>query len=214
METVVTAKRIRALYLPAMLLVLTCVACSTSPSVTLTYRDPAFANSGFSNLLVVVLVSDYEARTRFERELSSALVSSGTRATAYYEVAAGDQEVTREKIVAAIRSTGADGVVVTRLDDIEHQASVKSGTIDTKVTRRSDTAMDFFRYDYEELNEPGTLSIATKATLLTDVFDASREAVVWSAETALAHKENILLRIDEAAKGIAGRLAADGMLSH
>ena len=190
-------------------------ACSPSAMrIDRTFEDPEFVDQDYSNILVIAVAANYNSRSRFERVMASSLSSSTTSATAYYEIAKGDQELTREKIMAAIGEHGYDGVVVTRIGGQQSEISIKSGAEETKVVRRDERAVDFFRYDYEVLNKPHQINMETEVLLVTDFFEAGGARRIWSAESTVSDKENITYLIEDTAKMIAARLHRDGLIAN
>ena len=165
-------------------------ACSTgSTSIRKTYEDDEYAREVYGNLLVIAVAADYNARARFERALAGALRSTTTDATEYFEIADGDREITREKIIAAVETYGYDGVVVTRIGGRESELSIKSGSTETKVSRREGSAVDYFRYDYEVLNKPHQVNMEMTVDLITDFFDAGDAKLIWTGESTVTDKQ-------------------------
>ncbi len=190
-------------------------ACSSSSvRIDRTFEDPGYVDNVYSNVLVIAVAADYNARARFERAMATALSSQSTNAVPYFDVAGGDQEITREKILAAIEAHGYDGVVVTQLGSQQSEVSVKAGTKKTKVVRRDERAVDFFRYDYETLNEPNEINVAMQVILVTDFFEAGEAKRIWSAESTVSDKDNVSYLIDDTAAMIAAKLNKDGLVSH
>ena len=196
-------------------LCLVAAACSTgSTRIQRTYEDRTYADRVYGNLLVIGVAADYNARSRFEQSLASALRSPTTKATGYFDIADGDHEVTREKIVAAIDEHGYDGVVVTRIGARESEVSVKTGSTGAKVSRREGNALDLFRYDYEILNEPHQVNLEMTLRLVTDFFDAADQKLIWTAESIANDKQNINYQLGETARKIAARLDNDGLVAN
>lgn len=189
------------------------VACGPTLNIQRTYEDAEYADNTYRNVLVLAVAADYNARARFERSLAAAIESPTTAAMEYYEIADGDQEVTREKILAAIEQFGYDGVIVTQIGSRESELSVRRGTKEAKVSRRDDRAVDFFRYDYEILNNPNEINVAMTVVLVSDFFDAGDAKRIWTAESTIGDKENIRYLVDDAAAMIAARLERDGIVS-
>lgn len=190
-------------------------ACSTGyTNIRKTYEDDEYAREVYGNLLVIAVAADYNARARFERALAGALRSSTTDATEYYEIADGDTEITREKILAAIETYAYDGVVVTRIGGRESELSVKTGSKETKVSRREGSAVDYFRYDYEILNEPHQVNMEMTVNLITDFFDAGDAKLIWTGESTVSDKQNINYRLEETAQMIAARMDNDGLVAN
>ena len=209
-----TSLRTRVLIGLALLpLVILQAACGPTLNIRQTYEDEAYTDKVYRNVLVLAVAADYNARARFERSLTAAIESPTTAAMEYYEIADGDQEVTREKILAAIAEFGYDGVIVTQIGSRESELSVRRGTKEAKVSRRDDRAVDYFRYDYEILNNPNEINVAMTVVLVSDFFDASDAKRIWTAESTIGDKENIQYLVDDAAAMIAARLARDGIVA-
>ena len=187
-------------------------ACGPTLNIRQTYSDDSYTSKSYENILVLAVAADYNARSQFERALASALESDTVAASEYYEVADGDQQLSREKILAAIERYGYDGVIVTQLGGRESEVSVRSGTKETKVSRREDGAVDYFRYDYEVLNNPNEINVATTVTLISDFFDGSDAKRIWSAESTVGDKEHVNYLVEDAADMIANRLIRDGIV--
>ena len=90
--------------------------------------------------------------------------------------------------------------------------SVRRGSKEAKVSRRDDRAVDFFRYDYEILNNPNEINVATTVVLVSDFFDAADARRIWTAESTISDQENIGYLVEEAAAMIASRLFRDGIV--
>ena len=196
-----------------LLTTLLCVAaCGPTLNIRQTYADDSYASKSYENILVLAVAADYNARSQFERALASALESDSVSTSEYYEVADGDQVLTREKILAAIERYGYDGVIVTQLGGRESEVSVRSGTKETKVSRREDGAVDYFRYDYEVLNNPNEINVATTVTLISDFFDGGDAKRIWSAESTVGDKDHVNYLVEDAADMIANRLTRDGIV--
>jgi hypothetical protein len=201
------------LRISALLLAAALAGCSSSMSIDRTFEDAERVDRPFSNILVLAVAADYNSRSQFERSLANALESPGTVATEYYEIAAGDREISREKILAAVERYGYDGVIVTQLGGRQSEVSIETPTAGTKVVRRDDRPVDFFRYDYEILNEPYQLNVETEVVLITDFFDAADARRVWSARSTVMNKQNIAYMLEDTATMIAARLQRDGLVA-
>ena len=188
--------------------------CSgASSSIRKTYDDPQYADRHYSNVLVIGLSPDYNGRSRFERSMASALSTPLVSATPYYVVAEGDREITREKVVARVQEGDFDGVVVTRIASQKSGMNVRPGSSQAKVTRRNDRPVDFFRYNYEVLDEPDAIAVAVDLELISDFFDARDQKRIWSAESSVSDKENMSSRVETIAVMIAERLQSDGIVA-
>ena len=204
----------RNLFLSAILIVAVTACSSGYTNIRKTHEDDAYADRVYGNLLVIAVAADYNARARFERSLAGALRSPTTDATEYFEIANGDREITREKILSAVETYGYDGVVVTRIGGRESEVSVKTGSTEAKVSRRDGGGVDFFRYDYEILNEPHQVNLGMTVELITDFFDAADAKLIWTGESTVSDEQNIRYRLEETAQMIAKRMDNDGLVAN
>jgi hypothetical protein len=189
------------------------VACSTP---TRTSSTPGATNSDgrvFGNILVIGVANDYDGRARFERELATELKSLGINGTAYYSAVGGNKPINRQAIEALVKSDGFDAVLITKVLNRETTSTEKTGSAATKTTRKNGRAVDLFRYEYEELNEPVTLNIGLTVTISSELFAASDGQKVWSVESRISNKEMVSKIVDEAVSTVIKHLKSAGVIA-
>ena len=194
------------------LLALVLTACTSQSQVIKTFRDPLVGEVRFSNVLVIGVADDYDGRAQFEREIVAAISRTGAGATAYYTVIGRNPQVTRNDVTNSVRARGFDAVLLTRVKGQENKVSVRPGSTEAKVTRRDGTAFNLFRYDYEVLNEPDSLSIETTVTLSTELYSAAEQRRIWSIDTLTFDGLSAGQIISEQVDLIVGELRNDGLL--
>lgn len=170
------------------------------------------AGERFGNILVLGIADDYESRARYERLVASKLRQQGVSATAYHEAVGGKGNVSREKATELIADRGFDAVLVTQVRNSKASVEVSQDSADTKVTRKDGRAVDFFRYDYEELTEPGEMSLLAEATLDIDLHRALDDEIVWSHSWSSKSAENVGVLVDEASADVVRRLDRANLL--
>jgi hypothetical protein len=184
-----------------------CASSGPSPSA------PESNASTFSNILIVGVAGNYDSRAYFERSVVSGLKSEGIVAAAYHEVVGGNKPLSRELVRSALSRCACDAVVVTNVLDTDADVDVKGAVTGTKVTRKQGRAVDLFRYDYEEINEPLSLSIDTKIAFSTTLYATESESKVWSASSKSRRVDNIGELIDDTAATVVKQLKRAGLLS-
>jgi hypothetical protein len=201
---------IRNLPLPLLVTTLTVFlsSCATSTST-----DPTI-NASFSNILVIGVANDYDGRARFERRTVSGLKAEGINATPMYTVGGGNKPIDRALIEELVSTNGYDAVLISRVLSREGESSVKTGSTATKATRREGRAVDLFRYDYEELNEPMILNTTLSVTISTELFAAANSQKVWSIESSISRKDSLDELINEASETIVRRLRKDKLIGN
>jgi hypothetical protein len=91
----------------------------------------------------------------------------------------------------------------------QSQIDVENRSPDAKASTIGGRPINFFRYDYEELNEPGEINLAMTVTLVTELFSASDEKMIATFETSNSNAQTINNLIESSAASIADRLARD-----
>lgn len=181
-------------------------ACGGTGTLRKTFDNPIYTDSSYSDILVIGVAGDYDNRGAFERVMASRIKAAGATATASYTVF-GRQPINRVVVSAAVQSRGFDAVLLTRVISQATDMSLQDGTSETKVSRKeASRAIDLFRYDYEELSDPGDLVISSTVILSVEMFHAADEARMWAIESTISDMENVGQLIDRAADIIMSQL--------
>lgn len=167
----------------------------------------------FGNFLVIGVAGDYDSRAQFERMVVSGLKAEGAAARPYHVVAGGNKAPTRDAVLAAIEEHGFDAVVVTRTLDTESDVQVRSTVTGTKVKRKEGGFANLFRYDYEQYDDPLSLTVDMKITFGTELYSAASQSLVWSSETTGPKADNVGILIDETAESVVRQLRRAGKLA-
>lgn len=186
--------------------------CSASTGTVSSSGLADYEGPAFTNILVIGVAHDYNGRARFERLLVSKLAEHNVTAVAYYRAMGGNKPIEKESIRQLVETEGFDAVLITRVLNRDNDATVKAGSVATKSTRLDEGALHLFRYDYEELNEPETLSVEMSVTLSSEVFAVESRNRVWAIESAISRKEMINQLVDDAVATIVRRLQKDGLI--
>ena len=186
--------------------------CSASTGTVRSSGMADYEGAAFTNILVIGVAHDYNGRARFERLLVSKLAEHDVAAVAYYRAMGGNKPIDRASIRHLVETEGFDAVLITRVLNRDNDAAMKSGSVATKSTRMNEGALQLFRYDYEELNEPATLSVEMSVKLSSEVFDVESRNLVWAIESEISKKEMVNQLVDDAVTTIVRRLKKDGLI--
>lgn len=181
-------------------------ACGGTSALRKTFDNPVYTDSSYSDILVIGVAGDYDNRGAFERLMVSRIKATGATATASYTVF-GRQPINRIVVSAAVQSRGFDAVLLTRVISQATDMSLQDGSSQTKVSRKeASRAIDLFRYDYEELSDPGDLVISSTVMLSVEMFHGGDEARMWAIESTISDMENVGQLIERAADIIMSQL--------
>ena len=184
-------------------------ACGSTSSTISTLDGPAYAGPGFANMLVIAIADSYDNRATFERELAKKISSGDTSATAHYTLTKMGDPIDRPAIEKLVKDGAFDAVLITRVLDSEVVGREKTGSASTKVSRKSDA---FFRYDYEELNDPVTIALDVNVVISSELFSVASGEMVWAIKSKLSDKASVGMIVFDAADIVAKRLRRDGLV--
>jgi len=206
-----TARTFRqGLLLAGMLLL---AGCAASDRVVKTYESPDFDGGPFNKILIVGAHEDTGTRRFFENSFTAVLNENGAIAVTSLSVMDSEEPIEREPVIAAVRETGADAVLVTRLLDVASSTSVEGGRTVADAQRRNDIPLaDFFRYDYVEYQDPMTTTTVNTVVLSTDLYNVADESKVWSAESTSFDKGSVYGVVDSATRGLTNQLRRDQLI--
>ncbi len=168
-------KRI-SLFLLAALTAAMLAACATTKPIV------EWVNDGYtgqlSHVLIIGATRRNERRREFESRFVKALEARGVSATASYKLLPSTKELTRESVEAAIRGTGIDAVLVTRLADVR-QADV------IRRPANYDYDRDYITYyDHALRRSSSAYDDAYRVlTLETNLYDVASAELVWKMQS-------------------------------
>jgi hypothetical protein len=185
-------------------------ACGSTSRTISTFDGPAYGGPGFTNVLVLAVADSYNNRATFERTLAKEISSGSASATAYYSLTKMDDQIDRPAIEKLVEKGGFDAVLITRVLSSDIVSNEKTGSSATKVTRK-DSAL--FRYDYEELNEPATLTMDVNAIISSELFSVASGDKVWAIETDISENSSVGVIVVDAADIVARELRRGGLIA-
>lgn len=164
------------------------------------------SDSTYSNFLVLAMTDNYSNRAQYERTVASGLRRLGVQATPYHTAVGGSGDISRERARELIDEQGFDAVLVTQVRQATSAVNVEQDSAAVKVTRKDERPIDFFRYDYEEMDEPGAMTMLAEGRLDTNLHQASDGAIVWSYSWSSKSAENVGILIDNSSADLVKNL--------
>ena len=212
METGVRPRTITDCLATVLLLCTTLGGCASALSTVKTYEDPDYKGMTFNNVLVIGVAGNYENRARWERLMAARISARGSAATAYYSVVGRGQEITRDTVIDAVRANDFDAVVLTRIKSQVSDLVVQRGASTASASRMNERPADFFRYEYEVLNNPDTINVESTVVLSTEFFAANDQKRIWAIDSTVSGKENVTYLIEDAVDMVVEELSKDRLI--
>lgn len=185
--------------------------CAQNTRVAATWHGEPVTEPA-DRVMVVAVSSDLTNRRMFEDLVVRELAAGGNTAWASSRRIDSATPLQRESVAQAVRDTGANLVVVTRLSHQETDFVESRTQGDFQTSRRRNTPLDFFRYDYTIIESASYLVAQSTVNLATDVYRVDSGELIYSLDTLIPPRETRLEIIDEAALAIAARLRKDGLV--
>lgn len=177
------------------------VACS-SVSVTNQWKDPAWKGPPASNVLVVGVAKGDTTRRLFEDTFTQQLRSAGLQASASYaSIPPGSGG--SAKLGDLVKSTGAEAILVTRLQRVEQRVNV---------TPSGPGWGGFYGWYGGAWASTPDVTTYDVVTLETSVWDARSEKLVWTVTTQGLGTNDIPKATAQLAETLIPKLRADGVL--
>ncbi|NGP54106.1 hypothetical protein [Thioalkalivibrio sp. XN8] len=186
-------------------------ACAAPTRVGSTWHATAPAEPP-AGILVVGVGRDLTNRRTFEDLLAGRLREAGNEAWASSRHTDNAVPLDRESVAAAVTATGAQLVVVARLEHQQIELTEAVGRDSIKVERRRDTPLDFFRYDYKVLEGSSYVSTEASVALAADVYGVADARLLYTIDVVIPPRETRYEIMDEAARAIEKRLRRAGLV--
>ena len=141
-----------------------------------------------SDILVIAITGNEDARRSFERKFVAQLKSAGVEAISSEEAIPmpADLELKKEMILSAVNQFGNDAVIITHLIDEEEKEAFTRGD----EAHRGYYGFYHSRYSYSYARDPGYSSTSITVRLETNLYDVKTEKLIWSGQSKTWNKDS------------------------
>ena len=185
----VIAVTVSAFFLP--------ISCTTT-KITHTWADKSYRGTPFSHILVIGVAEKDETRRSFEEKFVTKLEATGVKGVESLDVMPADEKIDKETILAVVKKTGVDGVLLTYLLAVKEKEVASPGPTPT-YSRADDyhggSIPDLFSASGYR-SGPQYYPTRVKVRLETNLYDAKTEQKVWSARSRTLNPKSDTALID------------------
>jgi len=141
-----------------------------------------------SDILVIAITGNEDARRSFERKFVAQLKSAGVEAISSEEAIPmpADLELKKEMILSAVNQFRNDAVIITHLIDEEEKEAFTRGD----EAHRGYYGFYHSRYSYSYARDPGYSSTSINLKLETNLYDVKTEKLIWSGQSKTWNKDS------------------------
>jgi hypothetical protein len=181
-----------------------------SISLVNSWKDPGVTEKQYRKLLVVGIADRPQMRQVFEEVFAGEVSKSGAIGITSYTLTGVEGKPTQAALDDAVKKSGADGIVTTRLVDMKRHRDDRSGFV---LTSHGTTAFYGASVSYATfVHQPVEVTTSTEAAIETTLFDTGTSYMVWSATSSAVNPEGIITVSREVADIVIKAMTRDGLL--
>ena len=153
------------------------VAGCASTQIVNQWSDPNYTPTSFKKIVVLGISKQTTLRRSFEDEFVAQLRSNGIQAVPSYQVIPEEGQASEARLLKAVKQTGADAAIMTRLVRVERRRQVTPGYYNPY------PFLGFYGWyssGWAGFYEPPRVYHYDVYTSETSLYDLSRDRMVWA----------------------------------
>jgi len=186
------------------------ISCATKTELSGVWKTDSAQARTMKKILVIGIAENDINRRSFEDHFAVALEEHGADAVPSYHILPNPDRLSKESIEQAIHGRGIEGVVVTRLVQIDERQEYVPPKTYVSPNYYGRGMYGYYGRSYEVTHTPGYTINTTIVRLETHVYDASSAELVWAAHSETFNPKSIDDGVASVTRKLSKRLAADG----
>ena len=186
------------------------ISCATQTEISGVWKSESPTTHPMNQILVIGIAENDTNRRIFEDSFSEALGEQGVNAAPSYRILPDSERLSKESIQQAIHGRGIQGVLVTRLVQVDEHEKYVPPTTYVKPGYYGRGLYGYYGRGYEVVHQPGYTVHTTIVRLETHLYDASSAELLWAAHSDTINPRSIDDGIQSVTEKLSKRLAADG----
>lgn len=211
-------KQIQLLSLAALVLIF--AACTSSKDSTGVWvNTEKIKGKQFSNIFIVVMTADIEARSRLENDLAAAATAKGNKAVKSIDVMAPSfkdpQTPSKEEIIGKVKASGCDAVFVATLLKKEDDVRYIPGNNVYSPRPYYTWSGNFYGYYsnyYPTISTPGYYTNDKNYFMQSNLYDVASEELMWSVQSTVFNPSSLNGFSKSYTSGLIKKLEKQGLL--
>jgi len=170
-----------------------------------TWHDAKYSGPPLTRIMVIDVTRQAGIRRTFEDQVARQLETKGVSAVASYTLIPEDGEVPKERLAEAVKASGVQGVLVTRLVKVEVQTQVYAAPYDGPPYYGF---YGYYSWAWVGLYDAPLVYTYNVVVAETNLFDAANDTLIWSGTTETFPSGNVKKGITAFAAVIINALSA------
>jgi len=191
------------------------VACETAPpqstNVSRVLIAPNIASAPYGNVLVIGIVPSRETARNIEFAIGEQLSKANVEAHSFVRESSST-EPTEEAIRELVAATGVDAIVVVAGQIGSAALTETSEQVNFDDETDGGNMFNYISYRRVEITRPKYATYTLDVTLITNVYDATTQARVYSVESGTVHGQTDYSIITAEAEAIVSRMKQDDLI--
>ena len=174
-------------------------ACSsTKQSTGVWINKEKITGKSFSNIFIVVMSDNIEARSRIENDLAEAATARGYSAVKSIDVMppslSDNKKPTKEEVVSKVKGTGCDAVFMASLLRKEENVRYVPGTTAYSMMPYYTWSGSYFGYYnnwYPTVSTPGYYQQDKSYFIQSNLYEVATEEIMWSVQSEVFNPSSL-----------------------
>lgn len=196
-------------FLLSFLLLFTLAGCA-SVSLQHSAKDSTLPAKQYQKLLIVGIAEKPQMRQIFEEVLAAELEKRGVKGISSYTITGVKEKLSRPAVEEAVRKTGADGVITTRMTALKKDSDMHTGFIMTDHGFADGYGVHVTYATF--VHQPVEVVLSTEAALETNLFDSATGRLAWTGSSSAVDPKSIITVSRELAEAVFKAMAKDGLI--
>ncbi|MBO9201691.1 MULTISPECIES: hypothetical protein [Niastella] len=152
----------------------------------------------YSNLFILVVTADIQARVRLESDLSNVATSRGLKTVKSVDVMPFDienpKQPTKEEVVSKVKASGCDGVFIATLLKKDDRVTYTEGRTGYVPMNNYTPAGNYYAYytgAYNTISTPSYYTTDKVYFMQSNLYDAASEEKMWAVDSEVFNPSNI-----------------------
>ena len=185
---------------PAILMTIIFAECSSSKEISGVWiNKEKIKGKSYSNIFVIVMTADIQARQKLESDLANIITSKGLKAVKSSDVMPFDIEnpkvPSKEEVVGKVKASGCDAVLLSSLVNKEDRINYtegKTGYIPMNSYTPAGNYYSYYSGSYTTVTKPSYYTNDKVYFMQSNLFDVASEEKMWAVESEIFNPSNIV----------------------
>ncbi len=186
---------------------LTLLAGCASTEIVNQWSETDYIPRPFKKVVVLGISREAALRRSFEDEFVAQLRANGIQAVPSYQILPEEGQVPESRLLKAVRQSGADAAIMTRLVRVERKTQVTPGYYDPYPG-----FYHWYSMGWSGFYEPPQIYEYDVYTSETSLYDLNRDQLIWAGTVQTTNTENIPETIKNYVKTVIDALKKKNLL--